>query len=213
MAQTPSEMTQDDLPELDPRAPETPDASAPTAHHGLIVGSGIKQVLTPTSVSNTLLIPQAQLTLSFQMWTSELQDALVDKKRGCTAFRGKDLNASIDSYTGVRLQWLLTGLFFFAMHALHMFIDQGDEIEIGWEQEFANVDTKRQLAACYCNQNPSAPKLCRNVINVKAAVERQPHHQHWNAVATLQRQQQDAKMLFLHEGTLMILSLFEFYHV
>ncbi|GJQ99121.1 hypothetical protein Tco_0522106 [Tanacetum coccineum] len=185
MAQTPSEMTQDDLPELDPRAPETPDASAPTAHHGLIVGSGIKQVLTPTSVSNTLLIPQAQLTLSFQMWTSELQDALVDKKRGCTAFRGKDLNAAIDSYTG----------------------------EIGWEQEFANVDTKRQLAACYCNQNPSAPKLCRNVINVKAAVERQPHHQHWNAVATLQRQQQDAKMLFLHEGTLMILSLFEFYNV
>nr|GEY89441.1 hypothetical protein [Tanacetum cinerariifolium] len=51
-------MTQDDLPKSEPRAPETPDASAPTAHHGLIVALGIKQVLTPTSASNTLLIPQ-----------------------------------------------------------------------------------------------------------------------------------------------------------
>ncbi|GJR91132.1 bifunctional epoxide hydrolase 2-like protein [Tanacetum coccineum] len=31
--------------------------------------------------------------------------------------------------------------------------------EIGWEQEFAKVDTKRQLAASYCNRNPSPPKL------------------------------------------------------
>ncbi|KAK1428162.1 hypothetical protein QVD17_16990 [Tagetes erecta] len=31
--------------------------------------------------------------------------------------------------------------------------------EIGWEEEFAKVDTKRQLAALYCNRNPSAPKL------------------------------------------------------
>nr|GEW10721.1 hypothetical protein [Tanacetum cinerariifolium] len=41
-----------------------------------------------------------------------------------------------------------------------------------------------------------ALQMYRQVINVKAAVEQQPHHQHWNAVATLQRQQQDAKMLF-----------------
>nr|GEV95372.1 bifunctional epoxide hydrolase 2-like [Tanacetum cinerariifolium] len=31
--------------------------------------------------------------------------------------------------------------------------------EIGWEQEFAKVDTKRQLAASYCNRNPSPPML------------------------------------------------------
>ncbi|GJZ89295.1 putative RNA-directed DNA polymerase, eukaryota, reverse transcriptase zinc-binding domain protein, partial [Tanacetum coccineum] len=54
---TPSEMTQDDMPEPHPRGPETPDASAPTAHHGSNVGSGIIHVLTPTSASNTLLIP------------------------------------------------------------------------------------------------------------------------------------------------------------
>ncbi|GJR03184.1 Myb/SANT-like domain-containing protein [Tanacetum coccineum] len=41
--------------------------------------------------------------LSFQLWTSELQDALNAWKHGCTAFRGKDLSAAIDSYTGVRL--------------------------------------------------------------------------------------------------------------
>ncbi|GJY92356.1 hypothetical protein Tco_0508138 [Tanacetum coccineum] len=99
------------------------------------------------------------------MWTSELQDALDGKKRGCTAFRGKDSNADIDSYTGVRLQWLLTGLFF-AMHDLHMCIDQGDEIEIGWEHEFAKVDTKRQLVASYCNQNPSAPKLYEDYAKI-----------------------------------------------
>ncbi|GKF38251.1 hypothetical protein Tco_0118312, partial [Tanacetum coccineum] len=48
-------MTQDDVPEPDPRGPR--HASAPTAHHGSNVGSGIKPVLTPTSASNTLLIP------------------------------------------------------------------------------------------------------------------------------------------------------------
>ncbi|GKE36220.1 hypothetical protein Tco_1459625, partial [Tanacetum coccineum] len=50
--------------------------------------------------------------ISFQLWTSELQDALNGRKRGRTDFRGKDLNAAIDSYTGVRLQWLLTCLSF-----------------------------------------------------------------------------------------------------
>ncbi|GKA54964.1 serine/threonine-protein kinase BSK5-like protein [Tanacetum coccineum] len=37
--------------------------------------------------------------LSFQVWTNELQDALNGRKRGDTAFRGKDFNAAIDSYT------------------------------------------------------------------------------------------------------------------
>ncbi|GJU73186.1 hypothetical protein Tco_1264591 [Tanacetum coccineum] len=50
--------------------------------------------------------------LSFQMWTNKLQDALNGRKRGCTAFRGKDLNADSDSYTSVRPQWLLKGLSF-----------------------------------------------------------------------------------------------------
>nr|GEU63534.1 probable serine/threonine-protein kinase BSK3 [Tanacetum cinerariifolium] len=36
----------------------------------------------------------------FQLWTSELQDALNGRKHGCTAFRGKDLNATTDSYIG-----------------------------------------------------------------------------------------------------------------
>ncbi|KAK9057244.1 hypothetical protein SSX86_022079 [Deinandra increscens subsp. villosa] len=31
--------------------------------------------------------------------------------------------------------------------------------EVGWEEEFIKVDTKRQLAATYLNRNPSAPKL------------------------------------------------------
>ncbi|KAI7744560.1 hypothetical protein M8C21_012834, partial [Ambrosia artemisiifolia] len=31
--------------------------------------------------------------------------------------------------------------------------------EVGWEEEFANVDTKRQLAALYFNRNPKAPML------------------------------------------------------
>ncbi|KAD3338168.1 hypothetical protein E3N88_33689 [Mikania micrantha] len=31
--------------------------------------------------------------------------------------------------------------------------------EIGWEEEFAKVDTKRQLAASFLNRNPNAPKL------------------------------------------------------
>nr|XP_043610425.1 epoxide hydrolase A-like [Erigeron canadensis] len=31
--------------------------------------------------------------------------------------------------------------------------------EIGWEEEYGKVDTKRQLAASYFNRNPSAPKL------------------------------------------------------
>ncbi|GKB57213.1 probable serine/threonine-protein kinase BSK3 [Tanacetum coccineum] len=37
--------------------------------------------------------------LSFQVWTNELQDALNGRKRGDTAFRGKDFNAAVDSYT------------------------------------------------------------------------------------------------------------------
>ncbi|KAJ0808228.1 putative soluble epoxide hydrolase [Helianthus annuus] len=31
--------------------------------------------------------------------------------------------------------------------------------EVGWEEEYAKVDTKRQLAASYFNRNPRAPKL------------------------------------------------------
>ncbi|XP_076894062.1 epoxide hydrolase 1-like [Bidens hawaiensis] len=31
--------------------------------------------------------------------------------------------------------------------------------EVGWEEEFAKVDTKRQLAASFFNRNPRAPKL------------------------------------------------------
>lgn len=37
--------------------------------------------------------------LSFQMWTSELQEALNGRKRADTAFRTKDFNAAIESYT------------------------------------------------------------------------------------------------------------------
>ncbi|KAI3811556.1 hypothetical protein L1987_21281 [Smallanthus sonchifolius] len=37
--------------------------------------------------------------LSFQMWTSQLQDALNGRKRGDTAFKAKDYNAAIESYT------------------------------------------------------------------------------------------------------------------
>nr|XP_043620627.1 serine/threonine-protein kinase BSK5-like [Erigeron canadensis] len=37
--------------------------------------------------------------LSFQMWTSQLQDALNGRKRGDTAFRAKDFNGAIESYT------------------------------------------------------------------------------------------------------------------
>ncbi|KAK9055339.1 hypothetical protein SSX86_026422 [Deinandra increscens subsp. villosa] len=37
--------------------------------------------------------------LSFQLWTSQLQDALNGRKRGDTAFRTKDYNAAIELYT------------------------------------------------------------------------------------------------------------------
>ncbi|XP_024964591.1 serine/threonine-protein kinase BSK5-like [Cynara cardunculus var. scolymus] len=37
--------------------------------------------------------------LSFQVWTSPLQDALNGRKRGDTAFQAKDFNAAIESYT------------------------------------------------------------------------------------------------------------------
>ncbi|KAI3760106.1 hypothetical protein L1987_50496 [Smallanthus sonchifolius] len=56
LAPTPSEMSPDGLPEPDPHVsnPVIPDASAPTAHHGPQVGSGIRPVLTPASASNRL---------------------------------------------------------------------------------------------------------------------------------------------------------------
>ncbi|PWA86240.1 hypothetical protein CTI12_AA141460 [Artemisia annua] len=63
LAPTPTEVTQDDLPEPDPRGSETPDASAPTTHHGSTTGSGIRPVLTPASASNALLIPPGLLLL------------------------------------------------------------------------------------------------------------------------------------------------------
>ncbi|PKA53195.1 putative serine/threonine-protein kinase [Apostasia shenzhenica] len=37
--------------------------------------------------------------LSFQMWTSQMQETLNSKKKGDTAFRHKDFNAAIDCYT------------------------------------------------------------------------------------------------------------------
>ncbi|KAK1420837.1 hypothetical protein QVD17_22728 [Tagetes erecta] len=37
--------------------------------------------------------------LSFQMWTNQLQEALNGRKRGDTAFKAKDYNAAIESYT------------------------------------------------------------------------------------------------------------------
>ncbi|KAM7258590.1 hypothetical protein ACFE04_014331 [Oxalis oulophora] len=37
--------------------------------------------------------------LSFQMWTDQIQETLNSKKRGDAAFRAKDFNTAIDSYT------------------------------------------------------------------------------------------------------------------
>lgn len=41
------------------------------------------------------------MQLSFQMWTSQMQDSLNSKKRGDTAFRAKDFATAIDCYTQV----------------------------------------------------------------------------------------------------------------
>jgi hypothetical protein len=43
-----------------------------------------------------------KLQLSFQLWTSQMQETLNLKKHGDTAFRAKDFVTAIDCYTKVR---------------------------------------------------------------------------------------------------------------
>lgn len=44
-----------------------------------------------------------KLQLSFQLWTSQMQETLNLKKHGDTAFRSKDFVTAIDCYTQVRI--------------------------------------------------------------------------------------------------------------
>lgn len=44
-----------------------------------------------------------KLQLSFQLWTSQMQETLNLKKHGDAAFRAKDFVTAIDCYTQVRI--------------------------------------------------------------------------------------------------------------
>lgn len=56
-------------------------------------------VYTNSNVDHLML---KQLQLSFQLWTSQMQETLNLKKHGDAAFRAKDFVTAIDCYTQVR---------------------------------------------------------------------------------------------------------------
>ncbi|KAI3806432.1 hypothetical protein L1987_22337 [Smallanthus sonchifolius] len=66
--------------------------------------------------------------LSFQMWTSEVQEALFAKKRGDTAFGAKDFTAAIECYTSAIENGTIVSLTMYVRRCLcYLMIDNAQE--------------------------------------------------------------------------------------